>query len=55
MEYSILRTTTVKFQGRLKDDAFLGSTSLSIRLLGSIEGVDVSLMVLLVMKFHDLT
>lgn len=51
---SLLRTPTVEFQGRLEGDAFLGGGSLGVRLLGSIEGVDVSLMVLLVMEFHDL-
>jgi hypothetical protein len=53
--FLILRTTTVKLQGRLKGDAFLGGRGCSVRLLGSVEGVDVSLMVLLVMKLHDLT
>lgn len=50
-----LRTTTVEFQGRLEGDAFLWGGRLGVRQLGSVEGVDVSLMVLLVMKLHDLT
>ena len=49
-----LRTTAVELQGRLEGDAFLGGGSFGVRLLGSVEGIDVSLMVLLVMKFHDL-
>jgi hypothetical protein len=50
-----LRTTTIKLQCRLKGNAFLGGRGFSVRLLGSVEGGDVSLMVLLVMKLHDLT
>ena len=49
-----LRTTAVEFQGRLEGDAFLGGGSFGVRLLGSVEGIDVSLVVLLVMEFHDL-
>jgi hypothetical protein len=49
-----LRTTAVEFQGRLKGDAFPGGGGLGVGLLGSIEGVDVSLMMLPVMEFHDL-
>ena len=50
-----LRTTTIKLQGRLKGDAFLGGRGFGVRLFGGVEGVDVSLMVLLVVKLHDLT
>jgi hypothetical protein len=50
----ILRTTTVEFQGRLEGDAFLGGGRLGVRQLGSVEGVDVSLVVLIVMECHDL-
>jgi hypothetical protein len=50
-----LRTSTIKLQGRLKGDAFLGGRGFGVRLLGGVEGIDVSLMVLLVMKLHDLT
>ena len=50
-----LRTTTIELQCRLKGNAFLGGRGFSVRLLRSIEGGDVSLMVLLVMKLHDLT
>jgi len=49
-----LRTTTVEFQGRLEGDAFLGSGRLGVRQLGSVEGVDVSLVMLIVMECHDL-
>lgn len=55
MKFFFLRTTTVKLQGRLEGNAFLGGRGFSVRLLGGVEGVDVSLMVLLVMKLHDLT
>ena len=50
-----LRTTTIKLQCRLKGNAFLGGRGFSVSLLSSVEGGDVSLMVLLVMKLHDLT
>lgn len=39
----------------MKGNAFSGGLGTGVRLLGSIEGVDVSLMVLRVMKRHDLT
>jgi hypothetical protein len=50
-----LRTTTVKLQGRLEGDALSGGASAGVSLLGSVEGVDVSLMMFPVMKLHDLT
>lgn len=54
-EFYFLRTTTVELQGRLKGNAFLGGRGFSVGLLGGVEGVDVSLMMLLVMELHDLT
>ena len=53
--FFFLRTATIKLQGRLKGNAFPGGLGLGVRLLGSVESVDVSLMVLRVMKRHDLT
>lgn len=50
-----LRTTAVKLQGRLEGDALSGRASAGVSLLGSVEGVDVSLMMFLVMQLHDLT
>ena len=55
MNFFFLRTTTIKLQCRLEGNAFLGGRGFSVRLLRSVEGGDVSLMVLLVVKLHDLT
>ena len=48
------RTTTVEFEGSLKGDSFLGRLGLCVALLCGVEAVDVGLVVLAVVKLHDL-
>ena len=48
-------TSTVELQSRLESDPLLGSASLGISLLSSVQSIDVGLVVLLVVKLHDLT
>lgn len=47
-------TTAVELERSLEGDPLLGSLRLRVGLLGSVEGVHVSLMMLLVVKLHDL-
>lgn len=47
-------TTTVELEGRLQRNALLGRRSLCVRLLSSVQSVDIGLVVLLVVKLHDL-
>ena len=47
-------TTTVELEGSLKSNALLRSRSLSVRLLSGVQRVDIGLVVLLVVKLHDL-
>jgi len=46
--------TAIELEGGLESDALLGSGSLGVGLLGSVEGVDVGLVVLSMVKGHDL-
>ena len=48
-------TSAVELEGSLEGDALLGGGRLGVGLLGGVEGVHVGLMVLLVVKLHDLT
>jgi len=45
---------SVELESGLQGDALLGGGRLGVRGLGGVEGVDVSLVVLLVVKLHDL-
>lgn len=47
-------TTTVELEGRLQRNALLGRRSLCVRLFSSVQSVDIGLVVLLVVKLHDL-
>ena len=47
-------TTTVELERGLEGDALLGGRGLGVGLLGGVERVHVSLVVLLVVKLHDL-
>jgi hypothetical protein len=48
------RTTTVELESSLKGDTFFGCRSLGVCSFGGVQSIDVSLMVLLVVKRHDL-
>ena len=47
-------TSAVELEGSLEGDALLGGGRLGVGLLGGVEGVHVGLVVLLVVKLHDL-
>jgi len=47
-------TTAVELESSLESDALLGSCGFGVCGFGCVQGVDVSLMVLLVVKLHDL-
>jgi hypothetical protein len=47
-------TTTVKLECGLEGDTLLGSLRLCVGLLGSVESIHVGLVMLLVVKLHDL-
>lgn len=47
-------TSAVELESRLERDALLGGARLRVCLLGGVEGVHVGLVVLLVVKLHDL-
>ncbi len=49
------RTTTVKLESGLERDALLGRRCLSVGSLSCVQRIDIGLMVLLVVKLHDLT
>ncbi len=49
------RTTTVKLESGLERDALLGRRCLSVGGLSCVQRIDIGLMVLLVVKLHDLT
>jgi hypothetical protein len=51
---SVVLTTTVELEGSLQCNALLGRGCLGICGLSSVESIDVSLMMLLVVKLHDL-
>ena len=48
-------TAAIELESRLELDAVFGGVGLGIGLLGGVKAVDVGLMVLLVVKLHDLT
>ena len=48
-------TAAIELESRLELDAVFGRVGLGIGLLGGVKAVDVGLMVLLVVKLHDLT
>lgn len=47
-------TSSVELEGSLESDALLGGRRLGVRSLSSVQSVDVGLMVLGVVQFHDL-
>lgn len=47
-------TTTVELESTLESNSLLGSASLGVSLLGGVQSVNIGLMVLLVVKLHDL-
>lgn len=48
------RTTTVELEGSLESDALLGGRALRVCRLGSVEGVNIGLVVLGMVQSHDL-
>jgi hypothetical protein len=48
-------TTAIKLESRLEGDALLRGGCLGVCRLSSIESIDIGLMMLLVVKLHDLT
>ena len=52
--FEILLTTTVELESTLESDPLLGGAGLGVSLFGSVQSVDIGLVVLLVVKLHDL-
>ena len=49
-----LLTTTVELESTLESDPLLGGAGLGVSLFGGVQSVDIGLVVLLVVKLHDL-